>query len=59
MPCDEAFPEVMAIVVQAYRLENEYGEQRSLADPFFTAAATVGLVSWRSSVPETTSIGAS
>ena len=57
VPCDETFPEVMANVVQAYRLENEYGEQKSLADPFFTAAATVGLASWRSSVPETASIG--
>lgn len=58
VPCDEAFPEVMANVVRAYRLENEYGEQRSLADPFFTAAATVGLASWRSSVLEAVSIGA-
>ncbi len=58
VPCDETFPEVMANVVQAYRLENEYGEQKSLADPFFTAAATVGLASWRSSVPEAASIDA-
>jgi ferredoxin-nitrite reductase len=58
VPCDEKFPEVMANVVRAYRLENENGEQRSLADPFFTAAATVGLASWRSSVPEAASIGA-
>jgi len=58
VPCDEAFPEVMANVVEAYRLENEYGKQRSLVDPFFTAAATVGLASWRSSVSEAASIGA-
>ena len=58
VPCDEEFPEVMASVVRAYRLENGDGEQGSLADPFFTAAATVGLASWRSSVPEAASIGA-
>ncbi len=58
VPCDEAFPDVMANVVESYRLENEYGEQRSLADPFFTAAATVGLASWRSSVPCVPSLGA-
>jgi ferredoxin-nitrite reductase len=58
VPCDEAFPEVMANLVESYRLENERGEQKSLADPFFTAAATVGLASWRSSVPCEASLGA-
>ncbi|HMD09288.1 MAG TPA: hypothetical protein VKH63_17275 [Candidatus Acidoferrum sp.] len=58
VPCDEAFPEVMAEVIQSYRLENEYGEPGSLADPFFTAAATVGLASWRSSAPYAASAGA-
>lgn len=58
VPCDETFPDVMANVIRSYRLENEYGEQRSLADPFFTAAATVGLASWRSSVPCVPSLGA-
>jgi len=58
VPCDEAFPEVMANVVASYRLENEFGGQRSLTDPFFTAAATVGLASWRSSVPYPASVGA-
>jgi ferredoxin-nitrite reductase len=58
VPCDEVFPEVMADVVRSYRLENEYAEQKSLADPFFTAAATVGLASWRSSVPSAASLGA-
>jgi ferredoxin-nitrite reductase len=57
VPCDEAFPEVMANLVESYRLENEPGEQKSLADPFFTAAATVGLASWRSSVPYEASVG--
>jgi ferredoxin-nitrite reductase len=55
VPCDEAFPEVMADVIQSYRHGNEYGELGSLADPFFTAAATVGLASWRSSAPYPTS----
>ena len=55
VPCDEAFPEVMADVIQSYRHGNEYGEPGSLADPFFTAAATVGLASWRSSAPYPTS----
>jgi ferredoxin-nitrite reductase len=58
VPCDEGFPEVMANVVESYRLENEYREQKSLADPFFTAAATVGLASWRSAVPYAPSVGA-
>jgi ferredoxin-nitrite reductase len=58
VPCDETFPDVMANVIRSYRLENEYGEQRSSADPFFTAAATVGLASWRSSVPCAPSLGA-
>jgi hypothetical protein len=55
VPCDEAFPEVMADVIQSYRHGNEYGEPGSLADPFFTAAATVGLASWRSSAAYATS----
>jgi len=58
VPCDEAFPEVVANLVESYRRENEPGEQKSLADPFFTAAATVGLASWRSSVPYEASVGA-
>jgi ferredoxin-nitrite reductase len=58
VPCDEAFPEVMADVIQSYRHGNEYGEPGSLADPFFTAAATVGLASWRSSAPYAVSAGA-
>jgi ferredoxin-nitrite reductase len=58
VPCDEVFPEVMANVVESYRLENEYGGQKSLADPFFTAAATLGLASWRSSVRYVASMGA-
>jgi len=55
VPCDEEFPEVMADVIESYRHGNEYGEPGSLDDPFFTAAATVGLASWRSSAPYPTS----
>jgi len=58
VPCDEGFPEVMANLVESYRLENEHGGPKSLADPFFTAAATVGLASWRSYVPYEGSVGA-
>ena len=58
VPCDEGFPEVMANLVESYRLENELAGQSSLADPFFTAAATVGLASWRSSVRYQSSVGA-
>ncbi len=57
VPCDESFPEVMANVIQSYRLENEYGEHGTSGDPLFTVAATVGLASWRSSVPHAASIG--
>ena len=58
VPCDEAFPDVMANVIQSYRLENESRQQGSSVDPFFTAAATVGLASWRSFVPCAPSLGA-
>jgi ferredoxin-nitrite reductase len=58
VPCDEGFPEVMANLVESYRLKNELAGQSSLADPFFTAAATVGLASWRSSVRYQSSVGA-
>ena len=49
VPCDEAFPEVIADVIQSYRAEREYKPQSSLSDPLFTAAATAGLASWRTS----------
>jgi ferredoxin-nitrite reductase len=48
VPCDEAFPEVIANVIQSYRGENDSGEDATFRDPFFTAAATAGLASWRS-----------
>lgn len=48
VPCDEALPEVVANVIQSYRAENEFRQQAAFSDPLFTAAATVGLASWRS-----------
>jgi sulfite reductase beta subunit-like hemoprotein len=49
VPCDDAFPDVIADVIQSYREVNEIRQQVKLSDPFFTAAATVGLASWRPS----------
>jgi ferredoxin-nitrite reductase len=49
VPCDESFADVIADVIQSSRAENEYKQQTSANDPFFTAAATAGLASWRSS----------
>jgi ferredoxin-nitrite reductase len=48
VPCDESFPDVIANVIQSSRAKYEYSQQASANDPFFTAAATVGLASWRS-----------
>ena len=58
VPCDEAFPEVIANAIHSYRAENEYTQQASASDPLFTAAATVGLASWRSSNSLAPSAGA-
>jgi ferredoxin-nitrite reductase len=49
VPCDESFVDVIAAVIQSSRAENEYQPQTPASDPFFTAAATAGLASWRSS----------
>ncbi len=49
VPCDESFADVIAGVIQASRAEKEYERQAPASDPFFTAAATAGLASWRSS----------
>jgi ferredoxin-nitrite reductase len=49
VPCDEEFPEVMARVIESYRHQNEYERGAGSGDPLFTAAATLGLASWRSS----------
>jgi ferredoxin-nitrite reductase len=58
VPCDEEFPEVMARVIESYRRENEYERGGVSGDPLFTAAATLGLASWRSSVSNAASVGA-
>jgi ferredoxin-nitrite reductase len=58
VPCDEAFPEVIANVIQSYRDESEYTRQETFSDPLFTAAATAGLASWRSSGTFAPSAGA-
>jgi ferredoxin-nitrite reductase len=49
VPCDESFPSVIAGVIRSYRAEDEYKPHVSAIDPLFTAAATVGLASWRPS----------
>jgi ferredoxin-nitrite reductase len=49
VPCDEAFPEVIANVIESYRAGKEYKQEAAFNELFFTAAATVGLASWRSS----------
>jgi ferredoxin-nitrite reductase len=58
VPCDEEFPEVMAKVIESYRHENEYERGGVSGDPLFTAAATLGLASWRSSLSNPASVGA-
>jgi len=58
VPCDESFPGVIADVIQSYRAEDEYRQQAAFSDPLFTAAATVGLASWRSSSSFAPSAGA-
>jgi ferredoxin-nitrite reductase len=49
VPCDEAFPDVIAKVIQSSWVESENQRQAPASDPLFTAASTVGLASWRSS----------
>ena len=48
VPCDENLPEVVAKVIESYRLEKEASEDAALRDPLFAAAATAGLASWHS-----------
>jgi ferredoxin-nitrite reductase len=47
VPCDESFPDVVANVIQSYRLKMEAREHANLSDPLYAAAATAGLASWR------------
>lgn len=46
VPCDESFPELIAGLIQS-RQQKDHRPQVPGNDPFFTAAATVGLASWR------------
>src|SRR5215471_10117276 len=48
VPCDEKLPEVVAGVIESYRLEKEAKEHAAMNDPLFAAAATAGLASWHS-----------
>jgi hypothetical protein len=56
VPCDENLPEVVAGVIESYRLEKEAREHAALSDPLFTAADTAGLASWHSPRPLPTSL---
>ena len=47
VPCDESLPDVLANVIQSYRFDMEARQHAALSDPFFTAASTAGLASWR------------
>lgn len=49
VPCDESFPEVIAKVIRSFRGENEDEQWGTESDPHFTAAATAGLATWRTS----------
>jgi len=56
VPCDEKLPEVVAGVIETYRMEKEARELAPLSDPLFAAAATAGLASWharRALIPST------
>jgi len=58
VPCDESFPGVIADVIRSYRADDQSKPQLPAIDPLFTAAATVGLASWRPSSSFTPSPGA-
>jgi ferredoxin-nitrite reductase len=49
--CDENLPEVVANVIESYRLEKEAKEHSTWSDPLFAAADTAGLASWHSPRP--------
>jgi len=49
--CDESLPEVVADVIESYRLEKEAKEHCAWSDPLFAAADTAGLASWHSPRP--------
>jgi ferredoxin-nitrite reductase len=58
VPCDESFTDVIANVIQSSHAEYEYEQQTHASDPLFTAAATLGLASWRSAGSITPSVSA-
>jgi ferredoxin-nitrite reductase len=58
VPCDEAFPEVIADVIHSYRAESQQSPQPAFRDLDFIAASTVGLASWRPSRFIESSLGA-
>jgi hypothetical protein len=58
VPCDEAFPGVIADVIQSHRAESGHKKEEVFSDLLYTAAATVVLASWRSSRSVAPSAGA-
>jgi ferredoxin-nitrite reductase len=46
VPCNESFPNTIADVIRSSQAESEF-EHATATDPFFTAASTVGLATWR------------
>jgi ferredoxin-nitrite reductase len=48
VPCDENLPDVVANVIESYRLEKEAKEHSTWSDLLFAAADTAGLASWHS-----------
>lgn len=57
VPCDESFPDVVANLIQSSQADLMY-ETANTSDPFFTAAATAGLASWRLAPSFESSLGA-
>jgi len=51
VPCDEKLPDVVAGVIETYRMEKEARGYQGLSDPLFAAATTAGLASWHSPRP--------
>ena len=57
IPCDELLPEVIVRLIQSSQRRDRCDQVPS-SDPFFTAAATVGLASWRPLDAFESSVGA-
>lgn len=58
VPCDEHLSEVVANVIESYRIEKEAKQHHAWSDPLFTAADTAGLASWHSLRPVASGSGA-